>query len=151
MTLRRTGELGRNARSIVFLLAVFAGGSPLVGGRTPVQDAFAQSDPIGAAFAERRGGIQVSGSGVVQRILGDDNDGSRHQRFILRLSSGQTLLITHNIDLAPRVEPLQLGDVVEFNGVYEWNAKGGVIHWTHHDPGGKHPGGWLRHDNQVFQ
>jgi hypothetical protein len=73
---------------------------------------------------------QVRGAGVVERTLSDDNDGSRHQRFILRLASGQTLLVAHNIDLAPRVANLRTGDTVEFSGEYEWNEKGGVVHWT---------------------
>lgn len=106
---------------------------------------------IGRAFRERTSGIQVSGQGVATKILADDNDGSRHQRFILELSSGQTLLVAHNIDLAPRIAALREGDVVEFNGVYEWNAKGGVIHWTHHDPQGRHEAGWLRHQGQIYQ
>ena len=106
---------------------------------------------IARAFRERASGIQVSGNGVVTTILADDNDGSRHQRFILELPSGQTLLVAHNIDLAPRISSLRQGDVVEFNGVYEWNAKGGVIHWTHHDPQGLHEAGWLRHRGEIYQ
>lgn len=94
---------------------------------------------------------QVQGVGVVDRILSDDNDGSRHQRFILRLGSGQTVLVAHNIDLAPRIEKLASGDTVEFNGEYEWNEKGGVIHWTHKDPANQHVAGWLKHNGQVFQ
>lgn len=94
---------------------------------------------------------QVRGVGVVDRILSDDNDGSRHQRFILRLPSGQTLLVAHNIDLVPRIANLASGDTVEFNGEYEWNEKGGVIHWTHKDPARQHEAGWLKHDGQVFQ
>lgn len=104
-----------------------------------------------AAYDNRQSGIQVQGRGVVARILPDDNEGSRHQRFILRLDSGQTLLVAHNIDLAPRVDRLRTGDTVEFNGEYEWNSKGGVIHWTHHDPGGRHEGGWLKHGGRVYQ
>jgi hypothetical protein len=94
---------------------------------------------------------QVSGTGTVIRILPDDTDGDRHQRFILRLASGQTLLVAHNIDLAPRVAPLSEGDTVEYKGEYAWNEKGGVVHWTHHDPSGNHPAGWLKHDGQTFR
>ena len=113
---------------------------------------FAQSDQvITDAYQNRLSDIQVSGSGKVSRILRDDNEGSRHQRFILRLSSGQTLLIAHNIDLAPRINTLQNGDVVQFYGEYEWNPKGGVVHWTHHDPGGRHVDGWLKHDGHKYE
>jgi hypothetical protein len=94
---------------------------------------------------------QVQGAGVVDRVLGDDNEGSRHQRFLIRLPSGQTILVAHNIDLAPRVSHLQVGDRVEFNGEFQWNEKGGVVHWTHRDPSGRHAAGWLKHDGQMFQ
>lgn len=96
-------------------------------------------------------GTQVQGSGVVARILPDDDEGSRHQRFILRLPSGQTVLVAHNIDLAPRIDGLREGDTVVFNGQFEWNPKGGVVHWTHHDPSGRHVAGWLKHRGQVAQ
>lgn len=94
---------------------------------------------------------QVSGTGTVIRILPDDTSGDRHQRFLLRLQSGATLLVAHNIDIAPRVEPLHEGDTVEYKGEFAWNPKGGVVHWTHHDPAGRHPDGWLRHDGRTFQ
>ena len=103
------------------------------------------------AYAERQSDIQVQGAGVVTRILDDDLDGSRHQRFILRLDSGQTVLVAHNIDLAPRIGDLNIGDTVAFFGEYEWNPKGGVIHWTHHDPAGRHVHGWLKHEGQTYQ
>lgn len=106
---------------------------------------------LAGAFSNHQSGVQVTGAGVVDRVLPDDNNGSRHQRFILRLSSGQTLLIAHNIDLAPRVAPLQPGDSVEFYGVYEWNSQGGTVHWTHRDPSGQHKAGWLKHNGQTFQ
>ena len=103
------------------------------------------------AYENRQSNLQVQGAGVVVKILPDDNKGSRHQRFILRLSGGQTLLIAHNIDLAPRVNDLRGGDTVAFYGEYEWNEKGGVLHWTHHDPSGRHVGGWLRHEGKTYQ
>ena len=103
------------------------------------------------AFEQRTRGLQVEGRGVVKQILPDDIKGSRHQRFILELDSGQTLLVTHNIDLAPRIYDVREGDDVSFSGVYEWNPEGGVIHWTHHDPDGRHPGGWLKHNGKTYQ
>lgn len=106
---------------------------------------------LARAFDDRQTGVQSEGEGVVVRVLSDDNDGSRHQRFIVRLASGQTLLIAHNIDLAPRIPALTEGDVVQFNGEYEWNSKGGVIHWTHRDPQGRHVAGWLKHNGRTYQ
>ena len=106
---------------------------------------------IAEAFFNHESNLQVHGRGVVIRLLTDDNKGSRHQRFIIRLSSGQTLLITHNIDLAPRINTLDIGDAVEFYGEYEWNKQGGLIHWTHHDPAGSHVAGWLIHQGQRYQ
>lgn len=111
-----------------------------------------QSDEVlSRAVRQRASGVQTEGHGIVIKILPDDNDGSRHQRFILRLQSGQTLLIAHNIDLAPRISSLREGDTVAFNGEYEWNSKGGVVHWTHRDPSGHHVEGWLKHDGQTYQ
>lgn len=103
------------------------------------------------AYQNGQSDLQVEGTGEVVKLLADDNQGSRHQRFLLRLSSGQTLLIAHNIDLAPRIESLQRGDSVTFFGEYEWNDKGGVIHWTHRDPRGRHPHGWLKHQGKTYQ
>ncbi len=108
-------------------------------------------DEIDAAFDAGRSGVQVSGAGRVSRILPDDDAGSRHQRFILTLDSGRTLLVSHNIDLAPRIASLREGDTVSFSGVYEWNDRGGLVHWTHLDPQGEHEPGWLRHGGRVYQ
>ncbi len=106
---------------------------------------------VAAAYREHRSGIRVSGDGRVVKVLPDDRDGSRHQRFILDIGSGETLLVAHNIDLAPRIESLARGDDVSFCGVYEWNARGGVVHWTHRDPSVRHDAGWLKHAGRTYQ
>ena len=103
------------------------------------------------AFLNKQSGLQLQGRGVVKRLLSDDVNGDRHQRFILRLANNQTLLIAHNIDIAPRLVGLKLGDTVIFYGQYEWNNKGGLIHWTHHDPDGNHVNGRLRFRGKVYQ
>ena len=102
------------------------------------------------AYAERRSGVWAEVDGRVKRLLADDNEGSRHQRFILALDSGHTVLVAHNIDLAKRV-PLLQDSHVRLRGRYEWNDRGGVIHWTHHDPDGSTAGGWVRHGDTVYR
>lgn len=103
------------------------------------------------AFERRLSNIQAEGEGRVIKILPDDSDGRRHQKFVIRLASGQTILIAHNIDIAPRVPSLKPGDLISFCGEYEWNAEGGVVHWTHHDPSGSHPSGWIKRSGEVFR
>lgn len=113
---------------------------------------FAYANPqIDKAYHEKRSDVQVQGVGKVIKILSDDNKGSRHQRFLLKLPSNLTLLVAHNIDLAKKIDSLKVGDRVEFYGEYEWNNKGGVVHWTHHDPRGKHKDGWLKHNGIVYK
>lgn len=103
------------------------------------------------AYQQQRSNVQVQAQGIVKAILPDDNEGSRHQKMILKLENGLTVLIAHNIDLAPRIEGLKKGDSVEFFGEYEYSQKGGVIHWTHHDPRGKHIDGWLKYQGKMYQ
>jgi hypothetical protein len=109
------------------------------------------ADQITAAFENHRSNVQVHGRGEVAKVLPDDREGSPHQRFLVRLASGKTLLVAHNIELADRVAALKAGDRVEFSGEYEWNARGGVIHWTHRDPRHSHVDGWIKHNGRKYQ
>ena len=120
----------------------------------PAHDVALQSNSdakLQQAFENRESDLQIEGAGVVAKVLKDDAKGSPHQRFLLCTSTGQTLLVAHNIELAPRIVEIAEGDTIRFYGEYEWNEKGGVIHWTHHDPRGKHPDGWLEHRGQRYQ
>jgi hypothetical protein len=92
----------------------------------------------------------VEAEGLVDRILADDLEGSRHQRFVVRLPSGLTILVSHNIDIARRV-PVAEGDTLTVRGEYEWNERGGVVHWTHHDPRDPRHGGWILHKNRRYE
>lgn len=114
-------------------------------------DASVSNTALKHAFEQRKSSLLVKGRGQVIKLLPDDQKGSRHQRFIVKVNPQQTVLIAHNIDLAPRIEYLAEGDEVTFSGEYEWNSKGGVVHWTHHDPQGHHPDGWLQHEGQIYQ
>ncbi|MCL1839242.1 MAG: DUF3465 domain-containing protein [Propionibacteriaceae bacterium] len=94
--------------------------------------------------------VQVQGSGTVTRLLADDLEGSRHQKFILALEGGHTLLVAHNIDLAPRLDGIKVGQQVRFYGEYVYTEEGGTIHWTHHDPAGRHIHGWLEWNGRTY-
>jgi len=108
-----------------------------------------QSD-IRSLYDSQRSGVMVTTEGQVTRILKDDNKGSRHQRFLIEIPGGLTLLVAHNIDLAPRV-PLAEHDHVLVYGQYEWTNKGGVLHWTHHDPNKRHEEGWIDHQGKRYE
>jgi hypothetical protein len=113
-----------------------------------------ETGSVGDAYRTHASHVTVTGSGTVVKLLRDDNEGARHQRFLITvdgLPSDRTVLVAHNIDLAPRVAPLRRGNRVEFRGEYIWNPKGGILHWTHHDPSGRHPAGWLKRDGRVFE
>lgn len=97
----------------------------------------------------RQSDVMVLLDGQVVKLLADDNRGSRHQKFIMAVGE-HTVLVAHNIDLAPRV-PIEAGEVVKVYGEYEWNDRGGVVHWTHDDPQNKHVGGWIEHNKKKFK
>lgn len=117
----------------------------------PVAAVSAPRDTVAAAVRAHAQDVDVEGRGTVWRLLPDDRKGSPHQRFLLRLDDGTRVLVAHNLDLAPRLDGLATGDAVEFRGEYVWNAKGGTLHWTHDDPRGSHPDGWLRWRGRVYQ
>jgi hypothetical protein len=156
---RVTSSARRLAAALAVLLLVFylvrsrdanvpPGSLPSSPGPHPSTD---QSSPAdgGAAitdlFRSRRSNVEVETGARVVRLLPDDRQGSPHQRFLVRVAGGTTVLVAHNLELAPRVS-LMPGDSVELRGEYEWNEKGGVIHWTHPDPDGRHEGGWIRRE-----
>jgi cold shock CspA family protein len=125
--------------------------SPQTSGNTESIQTNSSDLELSNAYKYQTSNVQIEGGGRVVTLLSDDNDGSRHQRFIVRLNSGQTLLVAHNIDLAPRINSLAEGDSIRFFGQYEWNEKGGVIHWTHNDPSGSHVAGWIEHNGNRYQ
>lgn len=96
----------------------------------------------------------VQAAGMIVKVLPDDidtSDGSEeHQKFLVELldSRRTTVKICHNLKFG-RV-PAKEGQVVSFRGEYEYNDKGGSVHWTHHDPRQTHPDGWIEIDGKRY-
>ncbi len=93
-------------------------------------------------YGKRDTDTWIEASGLVVRLITDDVDDASHQRFVVRLPGGQTVLVAHNLDVSTLV-PLGMGDRVRFRGLYGWNERGGLVHWTHADPMGLEPGGYI--------
>lgn len=151
---------GMRSLCILFLLLFTAcqptGAEPAIAITDKNNGAVSQSEfstdnaAIVRAFEAKKSDVQVSGRGIVSKLLKDDNKGSRHQKFLVTINQRQTLLVAHNIDLAARV-PLTVGDEISFYGEYVYNPKGGIIHWTHHAPRHDHEAGWILHRGIQYQ
>ena len=103
-------------------------------------------------YAEKRSAVEVTAEGVVTTVLTDESGPSgTHQRFIVRLvGSTQTVLVDNNVTIGQRA-PVSPGDDVIVHGEYVWNERGGLIHFTHHDPAPNHEGGWIELKGLRYQ
>ena len=106
---------------------------------------------VDRAYAQKRSDIWLQARGRIVKMLPDDRnpEGGRHQKMLVALKSGLTIKVVHNYDIAKKI-PAREGDEIEFRGEYEYYNKGGTIHWTHHDPGGYHDGGWIKHKGTTY-
>lgn len=147
-------------RLLLLTIALLATGcrseSPQIQAESPVASAHASisahtTSAIEDAYTRKLSDVWLEGEGEVVKLLADDHKGARHQKFLVKVSNDKTLLFAHNIDLAPRIEGLKVGDNIRFKGEYVYNPKGGVMHWTHHDPQAKIEGGWIKHNGQTYQ
>jgi hypothetical protein len=102
-------------------------------------------------FQNHQSNVEVTADGTVVRLLPDRTSATgMHEQFIVKLSSGEiTIEVEHNISIAARV-PVALGDHVIVHGEYIWNAQGGLIHFTHHDPKGTHEGGYIQNNGKTY-
>jgi hypothetical protein len=102
-------------------------------------------------FRSHRSNVEVTADGTVIRMFPDRrSDTGVHEQFIMQLSAGGiTVEVEHNISIGARV-PLATGDRVIVHGEYIWNDKGGLIHFTHHDPQGTHEGGYIQDNGKTF-
>ncbi|HPF13995.1 MAG: DUF3465 domain-containing protein [Planctomycetes bacterium] len=104
-------------------------------------------------FQAQQSSVWVKTQGKVVFVLPDDNYEPRHQNFLLQLAPDLTVKVSHNIDDAPYLDGLKKGDSIQLQGRYEYNEKGGVIHFTHRAdyPTQAKPGGWIDYQGKRYQ
>jgi len=106
-----------------------------------------------ALYAGGSSGVEVIAQGTVLGMLGTRGGPSgEHEGFLLKLSRQCDLLlrVETNVDITGPV-PLQTGEVVTVKGQFEDDPSGGVIHWTHHDPRGRHVTGYVDAGGKLYQ
>lgn len=88
---------------------------------------------------------EVTFSGIVTgtaRFFFGARTRCEHEAFGVRTLAGPVQVID-NTGIAPRV-PVQPGDRIEVRGEMVHDpGRVPVVHWTHHDPQGKHAGGFI--------
>ena len=102
-------------------------------------------------YQSHHSNVEVTADATVVRLLPDRTSSTgTHEQFIIKLSSGDiTIEVEHNISIAARA-PVKEGDHVIVHGVYVWNAQGGLIHFTHHDPKGTHESGYIQDGGTTY-
>lgn len=116
-----------------------------------------QPADLGAALnACSRGAahVEVQITGRVDRYLGIRHSRSgSHEGFLLAPQSRGSAMpadvtVEDNIDLTGFI-PLRSGEHVQLQGQYECND--GVVHWTHHDPSGRHIAGYVEVNGHWYR
>jgi hypothetical protein len=86
----------------------------------------------------------------VVRVLGERAGRSGyHEGFLIATASGtDTFKVEDNTDITGPI-PLRRGDAISLLGQFECDDY--VIHWTHHDPRGRHPAGYIEVNGTRYQ
>jgi hypothetical protein len=152
-----TGSIRKSYLSALFVSAVFAFHSCSSSGQSQFGSNAGQqtsSPSRDAEVIEAQNAhaikLEVTVEAPVLKVLREDDRGLPHQKFLIGLSNGTTVLIAHNLKMASQV-PISAGDTVRIHGEYIWNAHGGLIHWTHHTDTPYHEGGWIEFQGVRYQ
>jgi hypothetical protein len=99
-----------------------------------------------ALIHAHRSGDEVVVEGTVTRTERASHGPSGvHERFDVRIASdgtSQDIAVADNVSVGTAA-PVRPGDDITVKGVLEIDSSGPVIHWTHHDPRFRHPGGYV--------
>ncbi|MBC7465045.1 MAG: DUF3465 domain-containing protein [Bdellovibrio sp.] len=85
----------------------------------------------------------------VIKKLKDDNQGIRHQKWLVQSPAGQIILFVHNLELCQPLD-IEKNDMVQLAGEFKWTDKGALIHWAHFDPKKKRPDGYVEFKRRKY-
>ena len=105
-----------------------------------------------SAYGAQRSGVEVVATGTIVHLFGvEPGRTSPHEGFLMRLDSGCSLIVRVevNTDFTGDI-PLRDDERVTVKGEYEYYPRGGVIHWTHHDPRGRHENGFVETGGSTY-
>ncbi|HEX5274084.1 MAG TPA: DUF3465 domain-containing protein [Candidatus Rubrimentiphilum sp.] len=92
--------------------------------------------------------VEVTANGSVAQLVGNASSATAtHEGFVLR-SGAFAIRVENNTTITGQI-PLSRGEAVSLQGQYECND--GVIHWTHHDPRGRHIGGFIEAGGKIYR
>lgn len=120
------------------------------GQRSYSRDTVGSDAPAINAQAQQLIKAEITFTAPVKKLLPPDTRGLPHQKFLLELSNGTTILVAHNTRMAPEV-PISAGSFVTIKGEYIWNPKGGLMHWTHHTDTPNHEGGYIDFNGKRYE
>lgn len=101
------------------------------------------------AYQYRQTGIMAEVTGAVVRTLSVDKEQPDLQQFVIRLTNGQTILVTHRAGVEGRI-PLAIGDTVLVRGEYAWTETGGMLRHTERDLSTQRRHGWVEHQGERY-
>jgi hypothetical protein len=96
--------------------------------------------------------------GKVERVLGErQSQAGVHEGFILDYCppglyscapAEEPFRVEDNVDITGPI-PLHANEYISLLGQYECDDN--VIHWTHHDPRGRHPSGYIKVNGKLYE
>ncbi|MBX3019076.1 MAG: DUF3465 domain-containing protein [Bdellovibrionaceae bacterium] len=80
---------------------------------------------------------------TVTKLMPDDTQGSRHQRFYAKLSDASEVYIVYSLEYGRVRVPVTVGSRIGVGGEYRWTKFGGLLHWVHEDHRDQRPDGYV--------
>lgn len=105
---------------------------------------------LGFLYKSQRS-AKVSAQGHLIRRLPEQLSPYRAQLFLVRLTSGQKLIIKHDIEMGEALPDIKKGALLFFKGLYKWNRKGGFIIFTTQKNRENNLSGWLKYKEITYQ